>query len=188
MHLRLYSLKWLPLLCLLPLVTQCDSAQPVTTRVEGIPNFDRVNANLYRGAQPNSAGIASLRRLGVKTIINLRMTNDIWAPEPALARAAGIGYTNIPLVSIQRPTDAQVAQVLAAIKTAPGPVFIHCHFGADRTGTLIACYRIKHDRWSSETALHEAVQHGMLSAETDMKRFIEEYAQSVRDEAAPSPK
>jgi hypothetical protein len=34
----------------------------------GITNFGRVNDLLYRGAQPDAAGLAGLKALGVKTI------------------------------------------------------------------------------------------------------------------------
>ena len=57
---------------------------------DGITNLDRVNDGLYRGAQPNGLGIASLNRLGVKTIVNLRMTNEAWVAEEAEARKHGL--------------------------------------------------------------------------------------------------
>src|SRR5207249_10137555 len=73
------------------------SGKDARLTVPGISNFARVNNRLYRGAQPNDRGIKSLARLGVKTIINLRMTNDVWSAEEAEARAVGIAYTNVPM-------------------------------------------------------------------------------------------
>ena len=55
---------------------------------EGIVNFGKVNDVLYRGAQPDDAGLERLKRLGVKTIINLRMTGDSWKEESAKAMRA----------------------------------------------------------------------------------------------------
>lgn len=141
-------------------------------KVAGITNFARVNNHLYRGAQPNGDGIKSLARLGVKTIINLRMTNDVWSAEEAEARAAGITYTNVPMSGIGRPTDEQVLKVLSIIETATDPVFVHCQHGADRTGTIIACYRIRHDKWTGKQALQEAREHGMSPLEIEMKHYI----------------
>ena len=145
---------------------------------DGIANFDRVNENLYRGAQPNSFGIEALARLGVKTIINLRMAHDVWPAEDAEAKARGITYTNVPLSGLGRPTNEQVAIVLSILENARAPVFVHCKFGCDRTGTIIACYRIKHDRWTSEQALAEAKEYGMSSAEVGMKNFVEGFAKA----------
>ena len=81
--------------------------------------------------------------------------------EAAEAAAAGILYTNIPLKGLGRPTDAQVAQVLAVIEASSGPVFVHCEYGCDRTGTVIACYRIRHDQLTGATAQAEADRYGM---------------------------
>ena len=139
---------------------------------EGIINFCKVNDRLYRGAQPDATGIKNLARLGVKTIINLRTANDVWKAEEAEARTSGITYTNVPLRGLGRPTDAQAATLLALIETLPAPVFIHCQHGCDRTGTIIACYRIKYDSWSSQLALEEARKYGLSALERGMRKFI----------------
>ena len=156
----------------------CATTLPDFPGVEGITNFDRVNDGLYRGAQPNSLGLQSLARLGIKTIINLRQTNEVWAVEAAEAQALGITYTNVPMSGVDRPTDQQVEQVLALLETAPAPVFIHCLRGADRTGTIIACYRIQHDQWTSAQAMSEADQHGMSVWEVGMKNFVKDFAKA----------
>jgi len=62
----------------------------------------------------------------------------------ACGSALAIMYANVPMSGVSQPTDQQVMQVLTLLETVPGPVFIHCLHGADRTGTIIACYRIKH--------------------------------------------
>src|SRR5262245_32264063 len=139
---------------------------------EGIVNFGKVSEVLYRGAQPDEGGIENLSRLGVKTIINLRMADDAWKQEEAKAIAKGILYTNIPFRGMGRPTDDQVKQVLGLIETLPGPVFIHCQHGCDRTGTVVACYRIKQQKWSNEEAFKEAVRYGISRFERGMRKFI----------------
>src|SRR2546429_415762 len=98
---------------------------------EGIKNFGKVSEVLYRGAQPDTAGIENLQKIGVKTIINLRLANDIWKPEESVARAHGILYTNLPLQGFGRPTDEQIKLAMSLIESSPGPVFIHCQFGCD---------------------------------------------------------
>jgi protein tyrosine/serine phosphatase len=160
---------------LLALVVQCNAGQRGVPAQNGITNFDKVDEKLYRGAQPDELGIQHLKLLGVKTIINLRQTNDIWKAEQQEALANGITYTNVPLSSLSRPTEAQVAQVLALIQSSPAPVFVHCQFGCDRTGTIVACYRIRHDKWPSDLALREAEAHGMSRFEYGMKKFILEF-------------
>ena len=140
-----------------------------------VVNFGKVNDFLYRGGQPDLRAIQELKALGVKSVINLRMTNDVWAPEPALAAASSITYTNIPLNPLAAPTGAQVTSVLAAISSMPKPVFIHCQHGCDRTGTIIALYRIREDRWPSSKALREAEAYGISPYEVEMRQLIKDF-------------
>ena len=165
-------------LALLFLAVGCAKEPRGFPPTEGISNFDRVNDTLYRSGQPNHVGLQSLNRVGIKTIVNLRMTNDLWVAEEAEARANGMVCTNVPMRGLGRPTDQQVAQALAIIETFPGPVLIHCEHGRDRTGTIIACYRIQHDHWTSKQALREASQYGMSMWEFGMKKYVADFEKS----------
>jgi len=138
----------------------------------GIGNFGKINERVYRGAQPDAMGILSLKRMGVKTIVNLRMTNDVWNGESSAARTNGMLYVNVPMSGLGRPEDEQVRKALAILNTSPGPIFIHCQHGCDRTGTIIACYRIQHDLWASQAALREADLYGLSNWERGMRDFI----------------
>ena len=147
---------------------------------EGIVNFGKVSETLYRGAQPNELGIQNLKRLGVKLIINLRMPDDCWKPEDTAAKDCGITITNMPFKGFGRPTDQQVRDVLTIIQSSTSPVFIHCRHGCDRTGTIIACYRIQHDRWTTEEALQEAKRYGMSKLEWGMKRYVLDFGSQTK--------
>lgn len=144
----------------------------------GITNFGRVDERIYRGAQPDDAGMASLKQLGIKSIINLRMGEDILKAEVERACAYSILYTNVPLSGMGRPTDEQIHRVLSLIESLPAPVFIHCQHGCDRTGTVIACYRIKHDGWSGEAAFQEARHYGLSFFERGMRAYIGDFAKA----------
>lgn len=147
---------------------------------QGITNFGKVDVTLYRGAQPDENGIKNLKALGVTTIINLRMPGDAEKAEPKLAVANGIQYTNVPLAGVGRPTDAEVAKILSVIQQSQGPVFIHCEHGCDRTGTIVACYRIQHDGWSYAEAMKEAEIYGLSPLERGMRKYIADFSKSAR--------
>src|SRR5512135_1193454 len=101
---------------ILLLAMVCAAGQRGVPASEGIRNFGKVNDELYRGAQPDAAGIKNLKRLGVKSIVNLRTSTGDGKEELALAEASGILCTNIPLNGIRRPKAEEVKHVLAAIK------------------------------------------------------------------------
>jgi tyrosine-protein phosphatase SIW14 len=144
---------------------------------ETLPNFHQVNEQLYRGAQPLSSGMNELAALHIKTVINLRGEDEGTSAEAAAARAAGLRYFSVPLPGFGRPKDEQVEKVLALINDPQNwPVFVHCHHGEDRTGTIIAVYRISHDGWTSEQAKREAKKYGMSRFQFAMKDYIGDYA------------
>lgn len=143
---------------------------------ENLPNFHQVNSKLYRGAQPKAGGLKELAARGIKTIVNLRGQGEGVRAEAAEASAAGLRFFNIPFDRKGRPDDADLKQVLTIIDTPEyQPVFVHCQQGADRTGTVIAIYRITHDDWTSERAKAEANRYGMHPWERGMKNYIHDY-------------
>ncbi len=147
---------------------------------EGILNYGKISERLYRGAQPSAEAIKNLKQLGVKLIINLRMPGEAWKEEAALAEASGIQYTNFPMNGSGRPNEQQVRQILALFETAATPVFVHCLHGCDRTGTIVACYRIQHDHWSADLALREAKTYGISWLEFRMKRFVVSFGRPTK--------
>lgn len=153
-----------------------------------LPNFHQVNTQLYRGAQPMRAGIQRLIQLGVKTIINLRADDQNSRVEEQEARALGLNYFNVPFHRLGRPTVEQVQRVLSLISAVENqPVFVHCKQGADRTGIVIALYRIDHDRWTGERAKAEANRYGLKPWQWGMKDFIDDYYRRRLPQTAPLP-
>lgn len=143
---------------------------------EVLPNFHQVNEQLYRGAQPLSGGMNELATLNIKTVINLRGENEGTREEEIEAKAAGLRYFSEPLPGLSRPKDEQVEKILAIINDSQNwPVFVHCYHGEDRTGTIIAVYRITNDGWTSEQAKKEAKKHGMSRFQFAMKDYIGDY-------------
>jgi tyrosine-protein phosphatase SIW14 len=148
----------------------------VEPRSAELPNFHQVNPQLYRGGQPKSGGLKKLKELGVKTIINLRSEDDHARAESEEAHSLGLRYYGFSLPEFSRPTDKEVQGILDIINTPENqPVFIHCHHGRDRTGTIVACYRISHDGWTGEQAKDEARRYGLGWIEIGMKRYIDNY-------------
>ena len=171
------ALKYFLSIPVFTLVITAMPAQAATSDAAGVPNFHKINEKVYRGAQPSDEGWQTLARLGIKTVIDLRRPDEHGTEaEAAAVRAAGMRYVNIPMKGIVAPTDAQVSKVLALFDSPEaGPVFVHCRRGADRTGTVIACYRMSHDGWKSDRALKEAKSLGMSWMEFGMRSYVRSY-------------
>ena len=146
-------------------------SQEAAIRLTGVPNFVRVDDYVYRGGQPTNQGLAGLAKAGIKTVIDLRNGTEQLQPEKSVVEALGMRYVHVPMRSLEAPQDNDVRRVLALLDSRE-PVFVHCRRGKDRTGTVIACYRIEHDKWPNQKALAEAKASGMSSFEWDMQRFI----------------
>src|SRR5437762_10988343 len=130
---------------------------------DNLPNFQKVDDHVYRGAQPTDSGFKDLAQLGIRTVVDLRDIGEhSQADEQKVVTDLGMRYVSIPMHGMSTPKDDQVAAVQALLNdTTSGPVFVHCKRGADRTGTVIAVYRISHDRWDNKKALSEAKSYGM---------------------------
>jgi uncharacterized protein (TIGR01244 family) len=161
---------------LLALLSFAAIAQQAEPRYQDLPNFHQVNEHLYRGGQPEDGGLRKLAELGVKTVINLRGASKQTQTEEAEARTLGMQYFNIPMSSAGRPREEQVSRVLEIIETLKNaPVFVHCRRGSDRTGAIVAIYRIKRDGWTAERALVEAKQYGMGLVQFRKRDYIKDY-------------
>ena len=123
----------------------------------GVPNARCVSEHLYRGGQPTREGFASLKRLGVKTIINLR-GND--SNRDRFDDGAFV-YHRIPMNGFNPESDQVVEFLRLASDPAAWPVFVHCQHGADRTGVLVAMHRVIIEGWTTEQAVAEMTRAGM---------------------------
>ena len=167
----IYLLVWLAVLLLI-----VSNAVPQDTSDNKLPNFHKVTDKLYRGAQPKPGGLSTVSRLGIKTIINLRDDDQRAKDEESEARTAGLRYFNIPVGRWGRPVDADIDRVMSIITDPENqPVFVHCQRGADRTGVVIAVYRIAHDGWTSEQAKDEAKHYGLKPWQIGMKDYIHDF-------------
>jgi protein tyrosine/serine phosphatase len=142
-----------------------------------IDNFGRVDATLYRGAQPAGHDYADLKALGVKTIVDLT-SNDADPHEKAMAEDAGMTYVQIPMTTHTAPTAAQLAQFLGIVNDpASQPVYVHCVGGRHRTGVMTASYRMTHEGWSADQAFKEMKRYnfGADFLHPEFKNFVYSY-------------
>jgi protein tyrosine phosphatase (PTP) superfamily phosphohydrolase (DUF442 family) len=142
----------------------------------GIKNFHQLNENVYRGAQPTDEGFQYLAKIGVKTVIDLREADERSQAEEGVVTAAGMKYVNVPMTGLTPPTEQEITKILGILEDdSAGAVFVHCQRGADRTGAVIAAYRIDHDHWDNARALSEAKADGMGSFQFPRRSYIRDF-------------
>jgi protein tyrosine/serine phosphatase len=138
------------------------SAYGEKLRIAGVPNAGKINDHLFRGAQPRDPGLLELKKLGITTIVNLRNEDQpkvIW--EETRAASLGIRFVHIAVNEWSPPTNEQVAQFLIIFRDTPQEkVFVHCHYGEDRTGVFIASYRMAFEKLPADQALKEMYSFG----------------------------
>jgi tyrosine-protein phosphatase SIW14 len=146
----------------------------VASAALNIPNLDKVDANFYRGGMPNEQGFEQLRAAGVKTIVSLANEKKYRDAERATAQRLGMKFVHIPLSPWREPTQNDIDAFLAVVNDKQdGPIFVHCLHGEDRTGAMVAIYRMQQG-WTEQAAYDEMLKKGF-------HRIFLNLSESVRD-------
>jgi tyrosine-protein phosphatase SIW14 len=119
-------------------------------------NFGEVRpGQIYRSAQPSPLFLRWLvREHGIRTLINLRGRTPGY--ESHFAAVHGLRVFSFDLSAIEPPSEADVQRFLAIVSDpANQPVLVHCRQGVDRTGYMLALYRMQHEGWTAERAARE---------------------------------
>jgi protein tyrosine/serine phosphatase len=154
------------------LIASGGGASP-TVSAPGVPNFHRVNDDIYRGGQPTAQGFRTLAKLGIKTVLDLRTSSGPSFWEKKEVKSVGMRYVQLPLYGDENPTPSEIKTAFAVLDDkSQAPIFIHCHAGKDRTGMIIGCYRIFHDGWPTQKALAEAKSYAGRDLTSAMEQYI----------------
>jgi tyrosine-protein phosphatase SIW14 len=141
-----------------------------------IPAFAKVTQTLYRGGPPKTAGYETLRNLGIKSILSLSQDTKRVHQEESWAAANNIKFYSIPVDLYSRPSDDKAIRFLEVVLDRSNlPIFVHCEDGRDRTGTMIAFYRVVVMGWTIKDAYNEARVIGYWPYHTDeapLKAFV----------------
>ena len=165
-----------------PLLADTDGEVTAT-----LPLFRRVDENYSRGSQPLRGGIATLTRLGVKTVVDLRSIYDYTDDVKIAAGANGLGYEWVPMSVWNPPSDEEASRFVSLVTdTTKGPFFVFCADGLNRIGEMTAIYRVAYGKWTVENALAEADQLGFNPYYYTLRNYVWDYARKFRPSAVPS--
>lgn len=144
----------------------------------GLANVGRVAPGVFRGAQPGKDGYATLKAMGIKTVIDMRTSES----EKSEVEAAGMRAIAVPIEMTRDGLKEKVDKVVALMADpANQPVYIHCRHGQDRTGITVAAYRMKQQGWSLADAETEMQAFGFNDVWVNFKKFIRQYGAQIRN-------
>jgi tyrosine-protein phosphatase SIW14 len=128
-------------------------ATPVQS--QHLKNFYRLDEKVYRSAQPDRKGFQELKAFDIANMLSFR---DHHADDKD-AKGLGLALHRVKMEAGEIK-DEQVARALRIIRTAKGPIVIHCLHGSDRTGLVSALYRILYQNWSKDEAIEGLMKGG----------------------------
>ena len=154
--------------------------------MEGVPNLHRVSETLYRSAQPTAEGMKNLKETGIKTIVSLRSFHS----DRDEIGNTGLAYERIDMKTWHPEEEEMIRFLQVVTNRERTPVLVHCQYGADRTGTMCAVFRIAVQGWSKEEALREMTDggfgfHGIWENLTQWIRHLD--IDSIKKQAGVRP-
>ena len=143
--------------------------------IPGLDNGWNVDGLVFRSAQPPDLAWPALYDIGVRSVVDLNNSGSDLGRQAALCVRAGLTLKAYNWDPVLAPNQAQIRTALtymdSEIAEGRSKVLVHCQYGSDRTGTLLACWRMHHAGWRLEDALHEALfdlgfhgEHDLLMA------------------------
>jgi protein tyrosine phosphatase (PTP) superfamily phosphohydrolase (DUF442 family) len=152
----------------------------------GVPNLHKITTNLYRSAQPTAEGMQNLKKMGVKTVINLRSFNS----DRDEIGDTGILREHI-FMKAWHPERKEVVKFLQLVTDEKRyPILFHCQHGADRTGIMCAIYRIAVQGWNREDAIREMKEggYGFHTIWVNLPTWLDELdIESIKKEVGLTP-
>jgi protein tyrosine/serine phosphatase len=149
-----------------------------------IDNFGKMDERFYRGGRPSERDFASLKTLGIQTVIDL---TDNTPKEKGYVEAQGMRYVNIAIPDKQDPSDAQIQQFLKLVDDpSTGKFYVHCAGGRHRTGVMGAVYRFNNYHWTFEQVYAEMLDFDFYTSNGHggQKKYVENYWARIQSSPA----
>ncbi len=168
-------------------LTECK----VPTAEDLVPAFHRVDADVYRGGRPSYRDDVYLKfaDLGIRTVVNLEGGTEAKREQEVIERVntklaeqgkPALTFVSFPIDSftgtvLTAPTDKNIGVLFHEIAQAPKPIYVHCEHGKDRTGMVVALYRLWRGESTLEDAISEADYYRFSYWNFGLKRTLERY-------------
>jgi len=153
--------------------------------LDGVSNFGEVTPTLYRGGQPSRDGLSNLLKIGIEVVVDLR--DGVRDDERDAVTKLGMQYVAIPW-RCGHPDNDTTARFLTFLRENPQKrVFVHCYYGTDRTGMMIAALRMSKQNWNAAEARKEMQAYGFSFAHRMMCPGLASYEEQFPSQFKSSP-
>lgn len=130
-------------------------AQPIIGT--DLHNLYKVSDDVYRSSQPDEEDFPILSQLGIRSILNLRHYHEDEDEDEVEGAEFNLQRLKLDATGIK---DDDLAKAMLIIDALPKPILVHCWHGSDRTGAVIATYRMVFQNWSKKKAIDEFLNGG----------------------------
>jgi protein-tyrosine phosphatase len=113
-------------------------------------NFHQVDSRIWRSAQPKASDFADLKKLGITEMLNLRE----WHDDAAEAKGTPMHLHHVAM-NAGSVRETQLVRAVSILRDSRNPILVHCWHGSDRTGIVVALYRMMVQGWPREKAIAE---------------------------------
>lgn len=121
--------------------------------------FHKVTNNIFRGAAPSISEVKILKdKYNINKIVSLDKESGLKINR--VCKLLNIQHEIAPLDETKKSLLNFSKYNLKDLLNKNGPTFIHCHEGKDRTGFVIALYKVKYLGVSPKKAIKEAEDLG----------------------------
>jgi len=145
-----------------------------------INNFQIIGPDLWRGGQPTVNAFTLLKDSGAKTIISLREDQPALQKEREIVTALGMDYYAIPIRLFAVPDEEAIDYFLDIVSDKKNqPCFVHCLHGMDRTGLVVAIYRMQFHDWTFEQAHEELLKMGFHTEFQNLFQVFVAYGERI---------
>ena len=149
---------------------------------ESPPHLQEVAPGLYRSAQPSADALRAMQGRGVRTVVVLR--TKVPSEERKAASTLGLELVHVPMDGASMPSMDEIDRALAVIEDpSKRPVLVHCAQGEERTGAVMAAYRVVVQGWDPARAEEEALRLGF--GFDDLEGFLVRYRDHWRSRSEP---
>lgn len=138
-------------------------------KIGRLKNIYKIDEGIFRSEQPDQNDFIALEKMGLTEVLNVRRL----VKDDKKARKTELKLHHISM----KAGDIKERDVIKALKIIDdrkGPLLIHCWHGSDRTGMLVAMYRLVFQNWTKEDAIHEMTKgnFGFHTAYSNIIDFV----------------